>query len=224
MIQETISKPSTGDQETFVIVEREDWRNSIIQYLQHGEELEGKEEAKLKKMAAYYTIIGDRLYKRGFSSPMLLCVGEAESRHILDEIHSGSCGSHIGARSLTGKVPRAGFFWPTLLRDANSCVRSCDKCQRHADLHHAPGEPLKSVHVTLAFLYVGSRHFGAIHDIPKPSKIPIGSCRLLYQVDRSGASSNNLIRQSQEILLEKSHLQVWASTFHSVRQRNSIHK
>ncbi|MCI51814.1 hypothetical protein A2U01_0073058, partial [Trifolium medium] len=23
--------------------------------------------------------------------------------------------------------------------------RSCDKCQRHADLHHAPGEPLKSV-------------------------------------------------------------------------------
>ncbi|GAU44606.1 hypothetical protein TSUD_240980 [Trifolium subterraneum] len=176
VIQETISKPITGDQETFVIIEREDWRNSIIQYLQHGEEPEGKEEAaKLKKMAAYYTIIGDRLYKRGFSSPMLLCVGEAESRHILDEIHSGSCGSHIGARSLTGKVPRAGFFWPTLLRDANSCVRSCDKCQRHADLHHAPGEPLKSVHVTLAFLYVGSRHFGAIHDIPKPSKIPIVS-------------------------------------------------
>ncbi|MCI38756.1 gypsy retrotransposon integrase-like protein, partial [Trifolium medium] len=23
--------------------------------------------------------------------------------------------------------------------------RSCDKCQRHADLHHAPGEPLKPV-------------------------------------------------------------------------------
>ncbi|GAU50470.1 hypothetical protein TSUD_137230 [Trifolium subterraneum] len=145
MIQETISKPSTGDQETFVIVEREDWRNSIILYLQHGEELEGKEEAKLKKMAAYYTIIEDRLYKRGFSFPMLLCVGEAEYRHIIDEIHSSSCGSHIGTRSLAGKVTRAGFFLPTLLRDANSCVRSCDKCQRHADLHHAPGEPLKSV-------------------------------------------------------------------------------
>ncbi|MCI31852.1 hypothetical protein A2U01_0053064 [Trifolium medium] len=75
---------------------------------------------------------------------MLLCVGEIESRRILNEIHNGSCGSHIGARSLAGKVTRAGFFWPTLLIDANNHVRSCDKCQRHADLHHAPGEPLKS--------------------------------------------------------------------------------
>ncbi|MCI41893.1 hypothetical protein A2U01_0063127, partial [Trifolium medium] len=27
---------------------------------------------------------------------------------ILSEIHNGSCGSHIGARSLVGKVTRAG--------------------------------------------------------------------------------------------------------------------
>ncbi|GAU30847.1 hypothetical protein TSUD_365550 [Trifolium subterraneum] len=70
---------------------------------------------------------------------------KAESRRILNEIHNGSCGSHIGGRSLAGKVTRAGFFWPTLLSDANRHVRSCDKCQRHANLHHAPGEPLQSV-------------------------------------------------------------------------------
>ncbi|MCI92279.1 hypothetical protein A2U01_0113575, partial [Trifolium medium] len=34
---------------------------------------------------------------------MLLCVGDEDAKRILDEIHGGSCGSHIGARSLAGK-------------------------------------------------------------------------------------------------------------------------
>jgi hypothetical protein len=90
-------------------------------------------------------MLGDKLYKRGFSTPLLLCVGELESQRIMKEIHEGSCGNHIGGRSLAGKVIRAGFFWPTILSDARSYVRACDKCQRYAELHHSPGEPLKTV-------------------------------------------------------------------------------
>ncbi|MCH80183.1 gag-pol polyprotein [Trifolium medium] len=129
----------------------------LVKYLEQNEKLpDEKEEAtRVRKMSAHYTMIGDRLYKIGFSSPMLLCVGEIESRRILSEIHNGSCGSYIGARSLAGKVTRAGFFWPTLLCDANSHVRSCDKCQRHADLHHAPSESLKSVMSTWPFYMWG---------------------------------------------------------------------
>ncbi|MCI68597.1 hypothetical protein A2U01_0089858, partial [Trifolium medium] len=56
----------------------------------------------------------------------------------MDEIHGGSCESHIGARSLAGKVMMAGFYWPSLHHDATRHVRSCDKCQRFLDLHHAP--------------------------------------------------------------------------------------
>ncbi|GAU40680.1 hypothetical protein TSUD_88260 [Trifolium subterraneum] len=146
VIQETVAKPSTGDLEVRMVTRNDDWRTPIIQYLENEKLPEEKEEkVKIKKMAAHYTMVGGELYKRGFSSPMLLCVGETESRRILNEIHNGSCGSHIGGRSLAGKVTRAGFFWPTLLSDANRHVRSCDQCQRHADLHHAPGEPLQSV-------------------------------------------------------------------------------
>ncbi|KAK2356206.1 hypothetical protein QL285_093557 [Trifolium repens] len=90
-------------------------------------------------------MLGDKLYKRGFSTPLLLCVSELESQRIMKEIHEGSCGNHIGGRSLAGKVIRAGFFWPTILSDARSYVRACDKCQRYAELHHSPGEPLKTV-------------------------------------------------------------------------------
>ncbi|MCI93413.1 hypothetical protein A2U01_0114711, partial [Trifolium medium] len=31
---------------------------------------------------------------------MLLCVGEEEAKSIMKEVHEGSCGSHIGSRSL----------------------------------------------------------------------------------------------------------------------------
>ncbi|MCI76561.1 hypothetical protein A2U01_0097831, partial [Trifolium medium] len=34
---------------------------------------------------------------------------------IMEEIHEGSCGSHIGARSLAGKILRAGFFGQTYM-------------------------------------------------------------------------------------------------------------
>ncbi|PNX61035.1 gag-pol polyprotein, partial [Trifolium pratense] len=96
-------------------------------------------------MAAWHSMVGDKLYKSGFASPMLLCVGEEEAKRIMEEVHEGSCGSHIGSRSLVGKILRADFYLPNLHDDTTMYVRNCDKCQRHADLYHALGEPLKSV-------------------------------------------------------------------------------
>ncbi|WJX45371.1 hypothetical protein P8452_32256 [Trifolium repens] len=146
VIQETILKLSTEIPDVLMVVEEEDWRAPVVQYLRNETLPPEKDEAnKLKKAAVHYVLVGDKLYKRGFSTPLLLCVSEMEAQRILKEIHDGSCGNHIGGRSLAGKVIRAGFFWPTILRDASSYVRSCDACQRHANLHHAPGEPLKTV-------------------------------------------------------------------------------
>jgi transposase InsO family protein len=146
VIQETIPKPSTEIPDVLMVVEEEDWRAPIVHYLRSETLPPERDEAnRLKKAAVHYILVGDKLYKRGFSTPLLLCVSEMESQRILKEIHDGSCGNHIGGRSLAGKVIRAGFFWPTILRDASSYVRSCDACQRHANLHHAPGEPLKTV-------------------------------------------------------------------------------
>ncbi|MCI73018.1 hypothetical protein A2U01_0094282, partial [Trifolium medium] len=49
---------------------------------------------------------------------MLLCLSDQEANRVLEEDHSGSCGSHIGARSLVGKIIRAGFYWPNLYDNA----------------------------------------------------------------------------------------------------------
>jgi hypothetical protein len=55
-------------------------------------------------------MLGDKLYKRGFLGPLLLCISREEANGILKEVHEGSCGSHIGARSLAGKLLRAEFY------------------------------------------------------------------------------------------------------------------
>ncbi|CAJ2644717.1 unnamed protein product [Trifolium pratense] len=118
VIQETIKTPSIGGEDLMMVIEEEDWRSPIIRYLQKDELPKEREKAfKLKKMAAWYSMVGDRLYKRGFASPLLLCVSNEEAKHIMSEVHEGSCGSHIGSRALAGKILRAGFYWPDIHDD-----------------------------------------------------------------------------------------------------------
>jgi hypothetical protein len=47
---------------------------------------------------------------------------------ILQDIHTGIYGSHMGARSLVGKEYMQGVFWPTAVSDADSLVRRCECC------------------------------------------------------------------------------------------------
>ena len=55
-------------------------------------------------------MLNDELYKRGFSQPYSRCVAEEEARYVLEEVHRGVCGDHMGAKSLVRKIMRAGYF------------------------------------------------------------------------------------------------------------------
>lgn len=63
-----------------------------------------------------------------------MCLSEQEGEYILREIHEGYAGGHTGFKDLTRKALRAGFFWPTLEKDAKHLVQKCDNCQRHGML------------------------------------------------------------------------------------------
>ena len=64
-------------------------------------------------------VLNDELYKRGFSQPYLRCVKEEEeAKYVLEEVHGGICGDHMGAKSLARKIMRVGYFWPTKQQDA----------------------------------------------------------------------------------------------------------
>ncbi|XP_042465862.1 uncharacterized protein LOC122048350 [Zingiber officinale] len=100
-----------------------DWRAPMISYLQQGILPTDLEEAQLvRKKAHAYTMIGDQLYKRAFFRPLLKCLSMEEAEHALRELHQGCCGSHAGGRTLARKVLLAGYFWPTLQKDAKQLL------------------------------------------------------------------------------------------------------
>jgi hypothetical protein len=53
------------------------------------------------------------------------CIPREERKSILDEIHWGVCGNHAASKTLVGKAFRAGFYWPTALKDVEILVRQC---------------------------------------------------------------------------------------------------
>ncbi|XP_025703138.1 uncharacterized protein [Arachis hypogaea] len=113
LIQEVVKSPSvsTTINAHLTSSNRESWTYPILQYL-IDETLppDPKEERRIKREAANYTIIAGQLYKRGFSQPLLKCVEPGDTEYILREIHEGCCGHHIGGKTLAQKIIRAGYF------------------------------------------------------------------------------------------------------------------
>ena len=56
---------------------------------------------------------------------------------MLKEICEGICGLHTRARALATQTTRAGFYWPTLLKDAIK-IKICDRFQRFTPVPHQP--------------------------------------------------------------------------------------
>jgi len=111
---------------TILITESEDWRQVIIDHLNNKHLT--KDEASTARMdvrARNYTIIDGILYKKGVVQPLLRCVSQSEGSELLQEIHLGSCGSHIGPRALSVKAIRQGFYWPTHSKDVDQIVKTC---------------------------------------------------------------------------------------------------
>jgi hypothetical protein len=44
---------------------------------------------------------------------------------VLNDFHAGACGSHLSRLTTTQNILRAGYLWPTLIKD---CIESVKKC------------------------------------------------------------------------------------------------
>ena len=121
----------------------ENWTTPLIAYLQSGTLPDEKDAArKLKVQASRFVLIRDVLYKRGFFQPYLRCLSHNEADYVMREVHEGICGNHSGAWSLIHKLIRAGYYWPTMLKDAQAYVKTCNKCQRFSNLIKQPSKEL----------------------------------------------------------------------------------
>ena len=82
------------------------WMDSIIQFLKKDILPEERIEAdKVRRKATRYWLSeNQKLYKCSFSGPYLLCVHLNLTESLLEELHEGICGSHIGGRSLAHRA------------------------------------------------------------------------------------------------------------------------
>ncbi|GJS66698.1 reverse transcriptase domain-containing protein [Tanacetum coccineum] len=65
--------------------------------------------------------------------------------------HSGPTGGHYGANFTAKKVFDAGFFWPTIYKDAFEFVKSCDACQRQGKISQRDEMPQNAIQVCEIF-------------------------------------------------------------------------
>ncbi|GJR76186.1 reverse transcriptase domain-containing protein [Tanacetum coccineum] len=63
----------------------------------------------------------------------------------------GRQGGHYGPSTTAKKVFDAGFYWPTILKEAYTLVQNCDACQRFASLSQRDEMPQNSIQVNEIF-------------------------------------------------------------------------
>ena len=78
------------------------------------------------------------------------------------DLHDGTAGGHFYGDITAHKILRAGYYWPTLLKNAHTHVRKCDICQRCNGRQAKAVGPLKPVMITEPFEQWGLDIIGEI--------------------------------------------------------------
>ncbi|XP_014490482.1 uncharacterized protein LOC106753202 [Vigna radiata var. radiata] len=144
VIKTTLHKPLLETYTTNVAAPRTDWRQDIIQLMVQQEQ-GGQVSITDSKRIARYMFVGDDLYRRGYTTPLLKCLFDEETKYVMQELHHGVCGSHLGKRMMKAKILRAGFYWPSMEQDCAAFVQKCISCQSHGHNLRIPPSELHEI-------------------------------------------------------------------------------
>ncbi|XP_065633577.1 uncharacterized protein LOC136069222 [Quercus suber] len=116
------------------------WMDLLVKFIKEDILPEEKGEAdKIQRKATRFWLSEDqKLYKRSYLGPYLLCMHPEKAELLLEELHEGICGSHTGGRSLAHRAITQGYWWPNMQKEALDYVKKCDQCQRFAPHIHQP--------------------------------------------------------------------------------------
>jgi len=109
-----------------------------------------------------FIIVDDVLFRRNYDLILLRCLEKPEAQKVLQELHDGPAGGHFGADTTTHKIIHAGYYWPTLFRDAHEYVRKCQSCQTSSGRQRKSAFPLQPVNIEQPFEQWGLDIIGEI--------------------------------------------------------------
>ena len=149
----TVPAPSTTEPPS--TTHEPDWRVPFIKYLIDGSGYTDQtENERLMRHSKQYLLVDGKLWRKNAKEEILMkCITQEEGEHLLDQIHSGSCGNHAASRTLVGKAFRAGFYWPSAVADTekqSATVRVVSSLPRESTYQHMRSrqyQPLVLSHV-----------------------------------------------------------------------------
>ncbi|XP_074265655.1 uncharacterized protein LOC141588099 [Silene latifolia] len=144
-----------------------DWRKPYIEWLKDGKLPEDKKEAQSFRIkASRFVLIDNMFFRRSLAGPSLRCLNKKKADTVLQDVHRGECGNHAGGRSLSNKVLRQGYFWPTIRADAVNHAKHCDSCQKAVPAIHQPAEPMHPIIYPWPFMMWGMDIVGKLPRAP----------------------------------------------------------
>ena len=122
-----------------------------MHYLQVGllpEHWNSKQRRALHLKSASYQIVEGILFRINYDGVLLRCLEKEDVKKVMIDLHDGSAGGHFSIATIEHKILRAGYYWPTLFKDAHAHVRKCDICQRCGGRQVKAAGPLKPMMIT----------------------------------------------------------------------------
>jgi hypothetical protein len=99
------------------------WYDDIRHFLQHGSaprHLDPTKRRDLRLKFVSFHLVNGILFHQNFDGILMRCLEKDEAENVLLELHASEAGGHFGGDTTTHKVLRAGYYWPTLFRDAHA--------------------------------------------------------------------------------------------------------
>nr|GEZ91765.1 reverse transcriptase domain-containing protein [Tanacetum cinerariifolium] len=104
-----------------------------------------QQKNKLFKDVKHYFWYDHFLFKICADQVIRQYVHGKEALDILVAFQNRPTGGHHGANLTAKKIFDAGFFWPTIYKDAHEFVKNCDSCQRQGKISQRDEKPQNSI-------------------------------------------------------------------------------
>ena len=130
------------------------WYTDIRTYLETGcapDHLEPKKKRYVRLKSTPYQLLNNVLFRKNADGVLLHYLEKEEFDSVLKKLHDGSTGGHLGGETTAHKVLRAGYFFPSLFKDAHSFERRGQDCQTAYGRVKKPTFPLQPVVVDRPF-------------------------------------------------------------------------
>nr|GEX91224.1 reverse transcriptase domain-containing protein [Tanacetum cinerariifolium] len=119
--------------------------------LGHKVSCKGVERCKFFSKLKHYFWDNPYLFKICPDGMIRRCVYGFKTQKILNGCHHGLTGGHYGPSTTAKKVFDAGFYWPTIFKEAHTLVQNCDACQRSGSLSCRDEMPQNNIQVSEIF-------------------------------------------------------------------------